>query len=88
MDHITFRRQINSELLIRIDQIHSLPRFTGDRTRGIRKGSQRPTNFGQPAEERPIDIDEGGNFDEEDLDEEDETVGDIGGIVDYINNLT
>ncbi|GBE82648.1 hypothetical protein SCP_0410330 [Sparassis crispa] len=87
---------INVHLLARIRQIYSLEGFTGEAAIGVRTGttpstateaSNKPSledvSLAHELEEVTLDDREG----LDDLGEDDELAGDIGGIVDYVANL-
>jgi hypothetical protein len=78
------RHHINNQLLSRIDQIHSLPSFSGDKSCGIRKGTssdQVPSTTVALGEQSL-------NDDLEDaFDEGDGVERDIGTLVEYLSDL-
>ncbi|RDB30732.1 hypothetical protein Hypma_005887 [Hypsizygus marmoreus] len=92
-DLIQRRRAANLMLLARISQTYSLPGFSGNPEPGTRKGSHPApllmTVSVQPqatssVQQDPVDtLDSDGD---DDLD--DDVIGDIGGLVDFVTNLT
>ncbi|KAG2347642.1 hypothetical protein BDR05DRAFT_974112 [Suillus weaverae] len=75
-EHLIRRCHINSQLLSCIDQIHSLPGFSGDKSCGIRKGTNTPSE--QPQSD---------DLEEDAFDEDDGVERDIGMLVEYLSDL-
>ena len=95
-EYVSLRQQVNFQILARLEKIYSLPGFTGDHTAGVRKGTTSPpSDFdsttvqnGQVAASAELEIDEENSTPSDYIDDVDEeTLGDIGGLVDYIAEL-
>ena len=92
-EFILRRRRVNMHILARIQQTYCLPGFSGHTTVGTRKGMSVPTST---SDTRPPSVDEEIqaiqlDMDDElenDLENDDDMSGDIGGLVDYVTNLS
>ncbi|RDB25799.1 hypothetical protein Hypma_006601 [Hypsizygus marmoreus] len=97
-DFIRLRMAMNSMLLARIAQTQSLPGFTGDLTPGVRKGSVNPgattsttslsaqsadTGMDSQSDSRSAEL-----SDDEDNELDDASMGDLGGLVDFVSNIS
>jgi hypothetical protein len=93
-EYILRRRGVNHQILARISQTYALKGFTGDPTPGVRKGTEQADSMDVDASQtleanemaRQLDADD--DEPDGDLDEDDEGADEIGGLVDYISNLT
>ena len=77
-EYIHCQRGVNTLLLARILQIHELEGYTGEKTAGVRKGVETATEDSLTSVVTE---------DDEQEDADDETTGQIGGLVDYIAQL-
>lgn len=87
---ITLQRRINAHILVHIQQTFDLEGFSGDKTLGARKGTsaswpvldmvQIPRD---EAKQVRLDADQ-----DNDIKNEDDVIGDIGGLVDYISSVS
>ena len=80
-EYIHCRCGVNTLLLARILQIHELEGYTGEKTVGVRKGVETAT------EDSLTSVVRAETEDDEQEDADDETTGQIGGLVDYIAQL-
>ncbi|KAG6839861.1 hypothetical protein C0991_011015 [Blastosporella zonata] len=93
-EHITRCMAVNQKLLARIHQTYTLPGFTGIPLPGVRKGMTTSDQPESPSEARDNDIsasDAHNNHDEafdDDNGLDDETIEEVGGVIDYLTNLT
>ncbi|KAH9940714.1 hypothetical protein B0H21DRAFT_710783 [Amylocystis lapponica] len=92
LDYCTRRRAVNAHLLACIQKLYSLHGFTGTPSPGQRKGAplpaiRRPPEFDSrvPAEAEELEREAREGLE---LDDDDDDAGDIGGLVDYVANLT
>lgn len=88
-EFVILRRRVNAHILVRIQQMFDLEHFSGDKTLGTRKGTSasRPVLkavqiSGVEAEQVRLDADQ------DDIENEDDVNGDIGGLVDYISSVS
>lgn len=90
-DYVSYRRQVNTQLLSKITQIHALKGFTGNPTTGVRKGSsilQDPQELIIDQPFRP-DGEEGEDHDgDENDDDADSVTENIASLVDYLAELS
>jgi hypothetical protein len=87
-DYIRRRRRVNAQLLARIHQIYSLKGFTGNPSPGRRKGM---TQSSASVEETVAEAISRPELDDDEVDENlenDELATEVGGVVDYICNLS
>lgn len=82
-EFVSRRKAVNSLLIARIKQIYSLPGFTGVPSPGVRKGHVVPDPLPDTSTDA-IDLSD------DDVDDglDDALLGDIGGLVEYVSNLT
>jgi hypothetical protein len=86
--YCTLRRRVNSQLLVRIAQIHALNGFTGIPYPSIRKGTIPIDPPAIPETEGGDSIDVAGNDgDVEDLSDDDDLAGEVERIMDYMSSI-
>ena len=85
-DYVTRCRRVNNLILSRILQTYSLKNFTGDPSPGVRKGSV-PMASVISQSSLMADMHELERDDDESDDEED-VARDIGGLVDYVSEMS
>jgi len=85
------RRLVNRTLLARISETHALTGFTGDRTSGILKGSVgMPVESTVSGETGPSGYAVDSGFQDSDNEDEelnDDGVGDLNGLVEFMANI-
>lgn len=90
-DFVKNRRRINGALLKRVRQIHTLPGFTGDTTRGVRVGCERPIPSGPDSEVEDVDRDTPGSSqaeEEEDVEDDDDFHHNMRGMETYYASMS
>lgn len=83
-EFIALRKAVNTLLIARITQTYVLPGFTGIRSPGVRKGQS--DTCAQPASDADPLIDVSDDDAEDELD--DDFMGNVGGLVDFISNMS